>query len=455
MNQAKERLFEQAFAFRDHKVGKVLGDSPCIGLRLPDQRQVYFQVMGDSDGSGEGPMLIAYGYDHPEEARRRMALASNEDVTLAERIDQICRLDCIHCMLSTKDQLSKEEENEAREYAKAHGLQFRGKNSFPHFARYTPNQLPNMLEEENDIEYLAYVLEASCFLAKELGSGRVDRDLLRIYLDGEQLILLYQEDGTWKLTVRNFPALPPEENVAYEPQNEIALKRIKGFPRKGNFQCQLLRLDMPVLEETDEGTIPVFPVQLFVVDAISGYVMAVPTEGLPDDNFQSVLENWLSMLLDEKLCPKSVSVKDERTRLLLQSACDKLHIPVQKKDSLPELEEFEENFLLSLHEAEENGELDDEWDDDWDEDWDDDWDEEDPDEMWTQFLMMNEDIMSMPQREIASFVGPVQDRFMEMLSDPEVPEAAKNSIRRMLEKAHISVPQKPAIQLLKRTDQDK
>jgi hypothetical protein len=212
---------------------------------------------------------------------------------------------------------------------------------------------------------------------------------------------------------------------------------------------------MPVLEETDEGTIPVFPVQLFVVDAISGYVMAVPTEGLPDDNFQSVLENWLSMLLDEKLCPKSVSVKDERTRLLLQSACDKLHIPVQKKDSLPELEEFEENFLLSLHEAEENGELDDEWDDDWDEDWDDDWDEEDPDEMWTQFLMMNEDIMSMSQREIASFVDPVQDRFIEMLSDPEVPEVAKNSIRRMLEKAHISVPQKPAIQLLKRTDQDK
>jgi hypothetical protein len=453
MNQAKERLFEQAFAFRDNKVGKVLGDSPCVGLQLPDQRQVYFQVMGDSDGSGEGPMLIAYGYDRPEEARRRMVLASNEDVTLAERIDQICRLDCIHCMLSTKDQLSKEEESEAREYAKAHGLQFRGKNAFPHFARYTPNQLPNMLEQESDIKYLTYVLEASCFLAKTLGSGRIDRDLLQNYLDGEQLILLYQENGTWKLTVRNFPELPPEENVAYEPQNEIAMKRIKGFPRKGNFQCQLLRLDVPVLEETDEGTVPVFPIQLFMVERDSGFVMPVSTEGAPDDNFQIILENWLSMLLDEKVCPKSVSVKDERTRLLLQSACDKLHIPVQRKDSLPELEEFEENFLLSLHEAEENGELDDEWDEDWDDE--DDWYEEDPDDQWTQFILMNEDILTMPQKQIESFVARVRPRFVEMLSDSEVPEAAKDSIRTLLDRAHVPAPQKPAIQLLKRTDKDK
>jgi hypothetical protein len=230
------------------------------------------------------------------------------------------------------------------------------------------------------------------------------------------------------------------------------MKRIKGFPRKGKFQCQLLRLDVPVLDEADENGIPIFPVQLFVVDANGGYVMAVPTEGLPDDNFQSVLENWLTMLLDEKICPKSVWVKDERTRLLLQSACDKLHIPVQKKDSLPELEEFEENFLVSIHEADENGELDD-WDGDWDDE--DDWYEEDPDDQWTQFIMMNEDILTMPQKQIESFVARVRPRFVEMLSDSEVPEAAKESIRRLLDRAHVPAPQKPAIQLLKRTDKDK
>jgi hypothetical protein len=183
-----------------------------------------------------------------------------------------------------------------------------------------------------------------------------------------------------------------------------------------------------------------------------GYVMPIPTEGLPDDNYQSVLENWITALLEKKACPKSVWVKDERTRLLLQNTCDKLHIPVRKKDSLPELEEFVDDFLVHLYEAEENGQLDEDYDLEWeDEDWD---EEEETDEMWAQFLMVNEDIMTMPQKEIESFVARVQLRFTEMLSDPEVPAAVQDSIRRLLEKAHVPVPKKPAIQLLKRPNKD-
>jgi hypothetical protein len=451
MNQAKERLFEQAFAFRKDKVWMVLGEEHLIGLQLPNGKQSYFQVMGEQ---GDYCALVYYPPDRPEEAANRMALTMSQELTLAERTDQRCRLDCIHCALVTKDCLDKEDEKEAREYAKAHGLQFRGKNAFPRFMRYTPNLIPMFLKKETEMEDLAYALEASCFLMEKLGKGCEDEALRQAYLDGTQLVQLSKEDGAWNITLRDVPELPPEENVAYEPQNEIAMKRIKGFARKGNFQCQLLRLDVPVLDETDQGTIPVFPIQLFMVERGSGFVMPVSTEGAPDDDFQSVLENWLSMLLDEKVCPKSVSVKDERTRLLLQSACDKLHIPVRKKDTLPELEEFEENFLASLYEAEENGELDD-WDgdDDWDDE--DDWFEEDPDDQWTQFILMNEDILTMPQKQIESFVARVRPRFVEMLSDSQVPEAAKESIRTLLDRAHVPAPQKPAIQLLKRTDKDK
>jgi hypothetical protein len=68
---------------------------------------------------------------------------------------------------------------------------------------------------------------------------------------------------------------------------------------------------------------------------------------------------------------------------------------------------------------------------------------------------MNEDILTMPQKQIESFVARVRPRFVEMLSDSQVPEAAKDSIRTLLDRAHVPAPQKPAIQLLKRTDKDK
>jgi hypothetical protein len=449
MNQEKERLFEQAFAFRKAKVWTALEEQRTIGLQLPNGKQSYFQVLGEQ---GEYCALILYPPDHPEETLYRMSLMMKEELTTAERSDLRCRLDCIHGALVTKDCLNREDEKEAREYAKANGLQFRGKNAFPRFTRYLPNHIPQPVTKESEMEELAFALEGACFLTEQLSGKQLAEMLRQADQEGEQLLQLSKADGQWQITLADSLELLPEEYVAYESQNEIAMKRLKGFPRRGQFQCQLLRLDVAVADETDEMGIPLFPVQLFALEPNEGYVMPIPTEGLPDDNYQSVLENWITALLEKKVCPKSVWVKDERTRLLLQNTCDKLHIPVRKKDSLPELEEFVDDFLVHLYEAEENGQLDEDYDLEWeDEDWD---EEEETDEMWAQFLMVNEDIMTMPQKEIESFVARVQLRFTEMLSDPEVPAAVQDSIRRLLEKAHVPVPKKPAIQLLKRPNKD-
>jgi hypothetical protein len=141
-----EKLYDIALRYKSTKLWKQLYDTELFAVGLSNGEIGYCCIMGEL---GEHIALALYVARDGLDSYRHLFKAGDADTEMAQHEIMLSQ-DCLMCSFENKDELAPIEIEEAQRYAQAHGVAYRGKNSFPQFKRYKPAHYPWFLKDEDE-----------------------------------------------------------------------------------------------------------------------------------------------------------------------------------------------------------------------------------------------------------------------------------------------------------------
>ena len=263
--------------------------------------------------------------------------------------EMLLRQKCLQMALLGKDDLMEEEVEEVRAYAKKNDIRISGKNAYPQFVKFEPNCHPWKVKTKEDMNALYEAMEAAALLADRLRTTTPEAlGIVAIDQDTDEAPLFEVKDG--KLVGAGFVPVPGdrEENYAYvKAESEIALASVKKLPRKGIWEVEIIRMLEPVQDDPEET--PYYPLLLLVVDSKSHYMLPVPMVEHADENPQEMLQEFANAWKMQKVYPKEIRCRDERTYALLEDFCEKTGVKISiYKREMPALDDAEDALLEQM-----------------------------------------------------------------------------------------------------------
>lgn len=330
-----EQLYELAFKYKKTKLWTILWDREIFAVKLSDGRIGYISIMGH----GKSHCALAM-YIGNEAFQSLYSIATADTSTLPEYQfhEHILQQNCLQCIFEGKDDLSDEEREEVKTYARANKIKLSGKNPYPHFVKYQPNCMPWHLQTEVEQKVLCEALSAAIamseFLDKKmpgmLGLSKLNEKLTEIPL-------LEQQNGNYELRKIGLPPIMPVIHPEPKPDNDIIVQKLKKQKKKGILECGIIRFPHPVQDSPEE--IPVFPVVLLGLNTAKHSLLPVMPVSNYEENAEKLLNSFINALLEEHFCPSQIKVPDERTYVFIKAFCERLHIKLTLKEDLPALEE--------------------------------------------------------------------------------------------------------------------
>lgn len=340
-----ERLYDLAFQYKGTKLWKKIGGAHVFAVKLPHNRIGYISVMRDN---GEFHGVYLYIGDEGFWTFWNLWKAGGARFYNQWYLEEFMELKCLNCSFEGKDGLSAEEYEEARAYARSHGIKLGGKYAYPRFWKSEPYCVPWNLQTEDEADCLCQGLSAAVWMAEFLEKTTEEEFYLEeINGKTKEIPMLELKNGVYALTKTRLPKDEPPrwpEPVRY---NEVAAANMKRAKKQGIWQCEIIRFMEPVQDGPEE--IPNFPVMLLTVESDSGYVLpATPMEHY-EKNPEELLNGMLEAFAEQRLCPEKLEVRDERTFALVKMFSEKMGILVAIKDDLPELEDARVDFLEKMN----------------------------------------------------------------------------------------------------------
>ncbi len=336
-----DKLYGLAFEYKKTRLWKVLGDMEVFAVKLSADRIGYISIMGQAGGYCALGLFIG---DKGFNSFRTIAATDPETLSLREYHEHILQHECLQCAFEGKDQLSEEEREEAKVYARSHGVRISGKNAYPHFMKYQPNCCPWHLQTEQEVEDLCEALAAAIEMGRLLEERTADALGLRA-VDGstKEILMLEHQEQVWEMGKTLLPIEKPKEVPAPKISNEIAAARLRKVKKAGIWECEIIRFPQPVQNSPEE--VPVFPALLLAVESSTGYILQVP----PVENYENEPEELLNLfveaLLKEEIRPIEIKARDERMYFFAKDLCDKLKAAISIEEELPSLDEAEDDFM--------------------------------------------------------------------------------------------------------------
>ncbi|MDE7097535.1 MAG: hypothetical protein K2O60_00115 [Ruminococcus sp.] len=105
----------------------------------------------------------------------------------------------------------------------------------------------------------------------------------------------------------------------------------------------------------DDGEIPGFPIILIAVNTENEFVLITEPFHDYNKNAGQVLDDFVSKMIENKVCPASVVVKDKRTEMLLKDLCDKCGIIMMTTNKFSKLDAIK----AEMFDTQESGSIDD------------------------------------------------------------------------------------------------
>lgn len=336
-----DKLYELAFRYKKMKLWKVLDEGQLFAIKLSDGRIGYVSVMG---AAGEHCALALYPGEEGFSSFRSLSMEDPSAKTSRELREHVLQQTCLQCSFEGKDQISEEEREEVKQYARGHGIRISGKNAYPHFFKCRPNRLPWHLQNGQDVDNLCTALAAALEIAlrlaeqtpQELGMGSV-------YDDVKEVPLMEYNGSSWEWSRTELPQEKPREFPAPDVINQIALASLKKAKRSGIWECGIIQFPQPVQNGAEEA--PFFPSILLVVESSSGYILHVDTVEDYDENPEGLVNAFVEALLRENIRPIKLKVRDQRTYSFAKALCDKLKIGISIEEDMPALDEAEDDFM--------------------------------------------------------------------------------------------------------------
>lgn len=350
-----DKLFEHAFTYKKTRLWETLWDSEIFAVKLSDGRIGYISIMG---AAGKHCALGLYIGSGGLDSFRSMAKADEFFMSSFEFHEQLMQQDCLQCSFEPRDNLSVEEQEEAKKYARSRKIKLAGKNAYPQFTRYRPNRYPWHLQTEEEQEMLCEALAAATALAGFLEERKPKEIGLAAINEWEQEIpMLEFRDGAYVLTKTVIPEERLPEPPAPKAGNEVGLAKLKKIKKAGVWECEIARVPEPVRDEEEE--VPFFPALFLAVESSSQYVLPLPSVKDYEEKPEELLDIVIGGLLKQNRCPKKIMARDQRTYSFLKDFCEKLKITLEVGEDLEALDEAEALLLdrLEMSEEEEMEEL--------------------------------------------------------------------------------------------------
>lgn len=336
-----DKLYGLAFEYKKTRLWKILGDMEVFAVKLSEDRIGYISIMG---GAGGYCALGLFVGEKGLNSFRAIAATDPETLSLREYHEHVLQQACLQCAFEGKDQLSEEDREEAKAYARSHGIRISGKNAYPHFIKYQPNCCPWYLQTEQEVEDLCEALAAAIEMSGLLEERTTDAlGLKAVDESTKEIIMLERREKAWELGKTLLPKERPVEVPAPKISNEIAAARLRKFKKTGIWECEIIRFPQPVQNSPEE--IPVFPAVLLAVESSTGYMLQVPPVENYENDPEELLNLFVEVLLKEEIRPIKIKARDERTYFFAKDLCDKLKAAVSIAEDLPSLDEAEDDFM--------------------------------------------------------------------------------------------------------------
>jgi len=329
-------LYEASFRYRQTKLWKKLYDTEMFAVQLSNGETGYCTVMGNA---GEHIALALYigqnGWNSFEK------LMNNNDFSPSGMFDIFISHDCIQCELVCKADMPTDALEKVQAYAKANGISFRGKNSYPNFVRYAPYTAPCSLADSQDQKFITEALLASIEVSEKLENNKSKSSLGfdDVGFSAEMPFLKLTENG-W---IWNKIKVPEKTETEYPVPKFKNSSKFKKLEKRDNLECEVVYLQAPVIPEDSE--IPQFPAILLTVNTEDNKAIPVDPICDYDKNADKILKYFTENLLKNKFCPKSITVRDKRTEMLLKDFCDKCGIIMIKTKEFSCLDDLKNRML--------------------------------------------------------------------------------------------------------------
>ncbi len=338
-----DKLYQLAFEYKKTKLWKTLWDTDIFAVALSDGQIGYISVMG---AGGDHCALGVYIGSDGLSSYLRVLTTDPRTLPPLRLREHLLQQDCLQCAFENKSELSKEEHEETKGYARAHGIRITGKKAYPQFKKYTPNRLPWHLQTEKEQEILCQVLDAAIELSKRLEKSSPDSlGLVRFDENTREIPLLRYQDEGYVIEKTELPPETPLTVPSPTASNDVGIASLKKAKKSGIWECEIIRFPQPIQNDPEE--IPFFPITLLAVESSSGYMLQVP----PIEDYEKDPEHLLNMFIEgflkEKICPISIKTRDARTYAFAESLCKRLKIKLNMvgDTEMPALDEAEENFI--------------------------------------------------------------------------------------------------------------
>lgn len=333
----REALYDLAFSYKKTKLWKRLLDTQIFAARTEKNETIFICIMGIL-----GQHISVAVYPENEFYSYYKFLDTDpfsDDRMTPDHFEQYIQSSCIQCSFENKDMMDPLELEEARAYARSHGIRLGGANAYPQFTRFIPYHAPWHVTEEADLDLLAEGLEASMALYEKLETDPGFAGQLRRidYGDVHEVPVLvrtgqgYVPDGTVPLPGRREDSFP-----AGQFDNEVLLQKIRKKKQDGIIDCRVTWMNNPIQENPE--VVPYYPVILMAVEESEGAVLSLSITNNYESCHDELLLQFMNDLAERKKRPAKVLAQNGRTFALLEDAMKKISVDLELKADLPDLD---------------------------------------------------------------------------------------------------------------------
>lgn len=345
-----DEMLALAFKYRAAELWSVLSDSDIFAFRLSDGETGYCCVMGFA---GEHAALGFYRGEKGFSSYLKTLQMGSDELSHQELMEAATCLDYTNCDFMQAADMDENVKRRVRLYAKENGLKIPRKNGWPDFVCYRTGKLPHAIEMESDARDIKEALEAALAVAAQLQVcdpielGFDEKGDYPTWKGGKEVPYLIPDGrGAYEWSRTRLPAIQKDSYLSPLFPSDLTVSALKKLPAGGNLMVRFLFSPMPVKDEADE--IPYLPGLLLCVDEATEFVFPVVSPSCFVDHPEPLLLSLADAFTSQGVRPSAIWVADDRTAALLKDFCKRCGIPLQKKSSLPLLDEAYEFLLASM-----------------------------------------------------------------------------------------------------------
>lgn len=334
-----DELFKLAFQYRDTRLWKKLYDTEIFAVRFSTGETGCCCVMGY-----RGDYISLAVYIGEKAARSYLRLTQLAQPTdEAEVFEAMHQQDCLQCGYYNKSDLAEEIVAPVQSYAKSHGINLKGKFTYPNFIACKPFCMPWFITDSNDFIYLQEALSAALEVADKLKTNT--KKQLGFNSDLALVPLLCPGENGYTWETYQMPEIT-EEYPSPELENDL-IQQISELPKKGTWECEVVILPAPIAASGIGA--PYYPTLLIAVDTEHQHIIPTyPVENYFQESQQMLLE-LADAMLTAGVAPELITLPDKRTEAFLSRFCKACGISCTlTADSFTMLDDVREEMLTHL-----------------------------------------------------------------------------------------------------------